>query len=256
MNLKYGALRYAISMALQRRAKNPEYSSDKPFEAKNCFLVHLCPKDDERPPLITGVYPEGLKGLWFNNDRNPGERGLDMCIPNSKIPYFTLSIMHFLDETSKVYKSAFKFIVFQWLFVPYVLLYVGRARQFLFNRRKLARDDRIDVLRHIYLKTLHDREYKTGSIGLASEVYGYRWLYHPEKRSIQNHYELVLNSLEKSGDLEISDYMFRLAPGALTTLAAYEEEERRHKDNVRLQAFLLFLTLALVLVETLNLICR
>jgi hypothetical protein len=154
MNLKYYTVRYAISMALKRAEQKIEYSSDRPFAAKNCFMVHLCPKKNERPPSITGIHPQGLSGLWFNNDRNPGERGLDVCIPNSKIPDFTLSIRHFLDETSTVYESALKFIVFQWLLVPYIALYFGRLQQFLFNRKRLARDDRIAVLRHVYLSTL------------------------------------------------------------------------------------------------------
>ena len=247
-------MRYAVSMALKRPAHNLRFSSDEPFEARSYFLVHLRPQDSVRPPLINGMNANGLSGLWFNEGSMLGERGLEVSIPNSKIPMFDLSIVHRLNETREVYESALMFVVFQWLLVPYVLLYLGRFRQFLFNRKRLARDDRIEVLRHIYLQTLKDKDYRTAATGLASEIYGYRWLLHPEERSIQNHYELVLNSLKKSGDLESSGYMFQLAPSALNTLATYEEEERRHSDNVWLQRAIVFLTFTLVVAEFLKLI--
>lgn len=255
MRLHTFLVRYAASLALRRPAPDPILSSGKLLDARNCYIVHLCPQDEVRLALIKGTNPHGLSGLWFNVDRKPGEYGLEVSIPNSSIPEFTLSIMHYLNETSRLYKNPFKFIVFQWLLVPYILLYLGRAQQYLFNKRKLARDDRIVVLRHIYLKSLQDNDYVTTAVGLASEVFGYRWLYHPEKKLIQNNYELILKSLTESSDLTRPDYVFRLAPKALITLAAHEEEDRRHGDNVKQQRLIVSLTAAIVFVELLQLFC-
>jgi hypothetical protein len=101
----------------------------------------------------------------------------------------------------------------------------------------------------MYQMTLQDHDYKVSETTLPLEVFGYRWLYHPDSRVLQRHYKLLLESLCLDGDLTEVGYLYQLAPRALTTLAVHEEEDRRHKDNVKLQRALVFLTLMLIFVE-------
>jgi hypothetical protein len=80
-------------------------------------------------------------------------------------------------------------------------------------------------------------------------MFSIRFFGHPDEETTSRYYELVLDSLLKSKDLELADNTYYgLSSQGLTTLSAYEEEERRHRDNVRVQALIGVLTFATVAV--------
>jgi hypothetical protein len=69
---------------------------------------------------------------------------------------------------------------------------------------------------------------------------------------VRIYYGFVLDALKEAGDLSLNGLRYTLHSNALSTLARYEEENRRHEDAVRLQKILIFLTAALVFVGLLQ----
>ena len=81
-----------------------------------------------------------------------------------------------------------------------------------------------------------------------SLMYGDRWARHPDNEQLHQYYVLVLDSLVESDDLNLEDNGYHLSPKALSTLAQFEEDNRKHRDLVIMQKILAALTFALVMV--------
>lgn len=60
--------------------------------------------------------------------------------------------------------------------------------------------------------------------------------------------EFVLDSLVETSDLQANQNGYQLLAKAIATLSDFEEDERRHRDQVRNQKILAILTTALVVV--------
>jgi len=92
------------------------------------------------------------------------------------------------------------------------------------------------------------RDFGMSSISLMSLLYSNRWVFHPEKDELIRYCSFLLSSLAASGDLIERQGTFTLAGKALATISEYEEDYRRHRDQIVLQRILAFLTVALVIV--------
>lgn len=118
----------------------------------------------------------------------------------------------------------------------------------MFNRRKLFRADRMAILKFALEKTIERYDFRIGPGDAMTLLYGPRWAGHPENESFRRYYRMVLDSFVHAGDMVEVDHAFAVRPQALTTIANYEESDRRHRDAVRLQSTLMWLTAALVIV--------
>lgn len=58
----------------------------------------------------------------------------------------------------------------------------------------------------------------------------------------------LLESLKASGELVSGQHGFKLAPQAFNTIADFEQEDRRHRDNYKTQRGILWLTIVLMFV--------
>jgi hypothetical protein len=103
------------------------------------------------------------------------------------------------------------------------------------------------TLRLLVDQRIQRRDASISSVGLLSEIYSMRAFLHPDQTELQNYCELLLNSLVASGDLESERGSYKIKPQALVTLSQWEEDNRRHKDNVNQQWWIKVFTLALVL---------
>lgn len=72
------------------------------------------------------------------------------------------------------------------------------------------------------------------SAALARVGQGQQWA---DQNELMNYYGLLLDSLKESEDLTATQQNgYSLKPKALNTLAAFEQEERRHRDNFSISA--------------------
>lgn len=246
ISIKKGAIR----KALKRAAPNTiPFSGLEKLKKRDYYTVRLFDKSTDTSFLVKGICDEGLKGYWFQG-AGP-EHGKCASIPNKYISSFDIKITHYAHELEIRYDTAIYFFLGTYTFKALRAVLKHRFRVWAYSKRKLPRQDRVEVLTWAYGWTLdHDGANATFSpMTFLIHRHGPLIAHHPELEQQKRYYRLILDSLIMSGDLEKSKYgQFCLAPKALATLDNYEETDRRHKDNLRQQRRLGRLTLALVLI--------
>lgn len=179
--------------------------------------------------------------------------------PNSEIPeelQINLSslknakifITRYFAEFEYSYTSPIFFILKDHAIFHYVELILSRLKLKYYSTKNLYRADRIDVLRRMVDRDQDIGQQPISSLRLMYDIHGVGWGLHRNSESILFYYENLLESLADAGDLIKMQEGYRAAPQAMTTLARYEEEERRHRDQVTYQRTLAYLTAALVFV--------
>jgi hypothetical protein len=238
--------KFAIRLAMRRPAPTEiPMARISGRLTRNYFSVYLGDSDEPRKFVVQRINNFGLSGLWFND---PAQVGNAASIPYDCLKQFDLVIVYYLDELEFLYTSAPGFILKQVSIAPYLSLLQERFIRFLYNKRRLFRSDRIKVLTNILEETLNDDVIGVTASGLLRDLYGHRWILHPDNENLHRYYQLLLDSLVESNDLVRQTGYYTVTPNALTTLAAYEEDDRRHRDQMRQQKVLAFLTLSLVFV--------
>jgi hypothetical protein len=104
------------------------------------------------------------------------------------------------------------------------------------------------IARGILASTIEKRSYETGETDLLTRFYTARWVHRPDKEELMTYYRLLLESLKASGDLADGRQGFKLNPQALNTIADFEQEDRRHRDNYKTQRGIFWLTIVLMFV--------
>lgn len=208
----------------------------------NCFVVELGGADIGWPLLVDRLHPDGVEGRWVDTDSFV----LPACIPNALLRPSQFRCTHFIGIYEFKYHSALQLLIREFLLLPRLEIWRDKLTQYFFNKQRLVRKERIDVLRLILEATVRERRFTISSVGLASRLYSNRWVFHPEKDEMLSYCTLLLDSLATAGDLVDDRGSYRLAPRALATLAQYEEDERKHRDMIRQQRALKWLTVALV----------
>lgn len=247
-------LRTAINLAMKKPSPEAIPLSDwDKVRKRDYFTVYLGDRDDNRRFLAQSAMPSGLTGLWFTGKTtNQGMLPNEACVPFNLIEQFIPEFIFYYRELEFRYKSATKFLLVIFLRIPAFLLAKERIAQSVFNKRRLARTDRITVLRHIFEQTLEDKNFSTNPWDYMTYLHGPRWVAHPDNEANTSYYLLVLKSFAEAGDIEAKNLQFRLKPQGLVTLSSYEEEERRHQDQTKQRRMLGYLTAALVIVGILQ----
>lgn len=128
---------------------------------------------------------------------------------------------------------------------------INKIDQYLFNRRKFYTKNKVDLLKFLVESQIKSgTSYGISMTSLMTELYTLKWLYHPNKEEEKRRLSLYLDSMVKSGELEIKDEKYFVSGVALMSLEKYEEEERRHNSSIQLQKGMYFLT-AVIAIGTL-----
>jgi hypothetical protein len=128
-------------------------------------------RDGDFRSLPKAVLPEGLEGFYFVD----GHERTEVCIPNAEIGSLPFKIIHHFREFTIDTNSLALFIVQRLVFYPYFAAWRYRAAQFIFNRRRLARQDRMAILRYIFEKTVEKSDFRTSNLDLPVTMYGMRF---------------------------------------------------------------------------------
>ncbi|MDP2030486.1 MAG: hypothetical protein Q8K12_12675 [Thiobacillus sp.] len=194
--------------------------------------------------LADALHPAGVEGRWVDADSFV----LPACIPNDILHPAQFRCTHFIGIYEFKYHSALQLLIHEFLLLPRFDIWRDKLTQYFFNKQRLVRKERINVLRLILEATVRERRFTISSVSLASRLYSNRWVFHPDKDEMLSYCTLLLDSLASSGDIVDERGSYRFAPQALSTLAQYEEDERKHRDMIRQQSALKWLTVALVVV--------
>jgi hypothetical protein len=215
-------------------------------EKNDCYIVQVY-QDTEPVFFVQEVHDHHFTGRWMTDGRNTTAAS----IPFSWIKSGDIRITHYFGLYIIGYGSFWKYVI-----TGISGLYPVGARvhrlyealaQAVFNRKKLVTVQRLQMLR-----VLVDHYVESGGepiqvIDLMDKLYSIRWIMHPRGDAQQRKVELYMESLVDSGEVQKKDmYCYQVTGKAISTITRYEEEERRHKQNSRLQLWIVILTAALV----------
>src|SRR5690606_23021606 len=123
--------------------------------------------------------------------------------------------------------------------------------QDVYNRKTLLRSERNELLRYLVEATVANRTASFDPLSLGIRLHTTRWFFHPQRQEHQAHLRLLMDSLVATGNLRRNDGRSSLEPQALATLAAYEQEERRHHDSLHTSRTANRISLAVIIVGAL-----
>jgi hypothetical protein len=206
---------------------------------RDYFVVNLGPSDDRQRFLVREVLPEGLAGLWFQGNTSESE---PRTISNAELAGYEILITHYFGEMEIRYSSSIEFLLKHSVRYEYLPYWRERLGQYLFNKRKLDEKRRIQVLRLLVQSHLDDDPISS-AMDVMSELYGPRWRHHPQQLQLYRYYDLMLSSFVDGGELvQEEQYVRRIAPQALNTIDAYNENQLKHEGTMSVQRWMLIVT--------------
>lgn len=173
-----------------------------------------------------------------------------LTVALSSIDASDVSITHFYGYSEVQYKGLLDFVLGRTFFLPYIRIHVERivndVDQYFFNKKKFFTRKRIELLKFLIQRRL-DGIPSTGAIELMTDLYSLKWVLHPGKESQLKILNFYLDSLVDTGELRRNNHKYELTGEALKAIEIYEEQERKHTENVKIQRRMFWLTLTIVL---------
>ncbi|PQV57540.1 hypothetical protein LX70_01346 [Defluviimonas denitrificans] len=244
----------AIKRSLKKVAP-PQF----PYADSNDYYVsHLNNKADARIFLIDTITKDSLLGRLWNGECFD----INADIPLKSLQLWELEITRFYGYSQTKCQGVWDFWLTELTFAPQRSWIKGRLTQSYYNARTRFRHERVDVLRK--LVQLHLQHAQTQNallttpepksiIQLLSDFYGNRIYAHPQLDEVSARFRLVIESLAASGDLKKANlHEFQLEPQALETISSYEQDERRHRDSVRQNKRLFWITVIIAIATALQ----
>ena len=243
-------LRFALKRAAKKPAPDRIPLSGPRTRGLDCYTVFISGEEEAWSILLDQVCRNGLVGRWWNGERFEHS----CCIPWSQLKGATYKFSHYVGPYEFRHSTPQSFLASELLNTYRFWILRNQIEQFFFNRRRLARAERMTALKLILERTLANHNYQTSAVAFLTELHSDRWVFHPDKEQHRSYCTLLLDSLVESGDLKKVEISYRLSPKALLTIASYEEEDRRHRDSLRQQRALSWLTFALFAVGAIQLV--
>lgn len=195
------------------------------------FAVYLeLPEDNWKFLIDSETSGKGYTGKLWINERDGKDATMLQEFVNS--PTASILIEHYYRGYQFDYRSPFRFLLAQSFNWHGLIMVKDRISQQRFNRRKLIRAERLELLRYLVEETIQRPGAKFDPITLGMRLHSRRWFYHPNREEHQSHLRLLLQSLQKTGDLEKQDTAWVVSAQALATLSERESEEEKHQDNL------------------------
>ncbi|MEZ8989842.1 hypothetical protein [Vibrio breoganii] len=236
--------RWIISSLLKKPAPTRIPRSGDKAKSVDCNVIYIRAKDESWTILCKKIDTRGVTGKYWLNQ----EEFEELSIPWDWLIDYDLDITHFYGTYDLRYSSISQYFfegILQW---DKLKIALGTVQQFLFNRKELIRSERIETLKIILEETIENRNFTVSSISLSSLLYTQKWVFHPDQSRQLAYNDLLLKSLAESGELVSVQHGFKLSPKALVTISGYEEDQKRHKDNLAQSSATKWLTLALIIV--------
>jgi hypothetical protein len=122
---------------------------------------------------------------------------------------------------------------------PYITIHtvrvLSRFDQYLFNKKKLISKERKGLLKVLVNEAL-DGHPEHETLDLMTALYSIKWFSHPQGTEAQQRLEFYLESLVETGELRKVNHRYVVTGQALRAIEEYEEQERKHTENVKIQS--------------------
>lgn len=236
----------ALNKALEKPAPD-RISLSAPAALDNVFCsVTLQNFDSTTRILLRKRNGAGYKALIWRGEQDVIEKTL--TVEDIEVSKFELRIERYYQGYQFSFTDPKVFLLaetFQWHKLVKIR---DRVSQSIYNKRRLVREERIDLLRHLVERKIENPRDEINPLMLAVQRHSRKWLYHPDKDRHKAHLEIVLDSFLDSGDLVKKNINYVVTGKALVTLSEYELSVQRHKDQINTAKVGNRLTWAIVIV--------
>jgi len=159
-------------------------------------------------------------------------------------------IKHYYGPSTVYYNSLSDYAFGYYLKIPYAIIHIrrslGRAGTFFYNRRRIVLGQRLELLTFMIEQAAEGKD-SFSSLELMTDMHTIRWITHPNGESVRHRLELYLDSLVDTGELKKANGDYQLTGYALSLVEERSEQERKHKQGIKIQ----WLIAALALVTAL-----
>ena len=192
--------------------------------------------------LVNNLNNDDIAGSWVSFEFDPEPAS----IPLNEILSKPLTIRQYIGELEYRYTSPIEFIWYTRLFIPQIKLFRERTANYFFSRRLLSRSDRIVLLRDLIDCSVEEDRGKS-VVEIMSDIHGPRIWQHPRQSAELRYTKLLLDSLLEAGELNNENGRYRATPKAISSTIEHDLEDRRHRENVRQQRWMVLLTIILAI---------
>lgn len=219
----------------------------------NFYVSFLKNQDTDQEILLTAIEDGAFGGLAWGADRFD----TPVKFPLRDIDSWSFRTKRFYGFSQLEYAGLFDFAKSELSFLPQRLYLKEWASQRLYNYSTKFRHDRVNLLRKLVANHLAEAKKNNGLlytsssksvVALLAAVYGNRIYGHPDYEEQSAQFRLILESLAATGELEKKGmHEFKLSALAVASISNYELEERRHRDSVKQNWLLFFVTVVMAI---------
>jgi hypothetical protein len=235
--------RFFLTRLLSRACESSVPRSGEEGTRVNCFVTKLHQGDDP-PPVVLALEGDELVCVAWDGSRY----SKDLRLPLDMATLSQFRVTHFYGLSTIWYSGLIDFAVSRLTGWPYAKIHAvrvtSRVGQYFFNKRKLATRRRMELLSFLVTRYLGGKG-EFSPIDLMTNLYSLRWVEHPDGESARIQLESYLEAMVETGELKKNSYKYRVTGYALRAIEEYEEQERKHVENVRMQRAMLWLTIAI-----------
>lgn len=221
--------------------------SGKEGESVDCFSIKI---DDNGAPFlwVRSILGDELTGLeWDGSSSFSIRRSINLKTIEPKNFFIT----HHYGLAEVRYSGIFDLAIGRITRWSYIKLdtrrILNRLDQHLFNKKKFFTKQRIDLLKILLDRHLNGKT-PVNSIDIMTDLYSIKWMLHPDGDAQYKKVKFYLDSLVKSGEMVVTyDGQYSVSEKALPKIEEYEEDERKHTENVKMQRRMFWLAVIIAL---------
>lgn len=243
--MKSFLFRCAISKALEKPSPNiVPLSGQERLRLRDYSTTRFRTKPDNLVFIARSSNRNGITGIWFEGGC---AEGVEVCFSFKQAAKMDLKIRQYYREQEIHYTNPFDFLWCQLTLKKYRSWFSNIVSQGFFNLKTLRRSERLQLLAQIAESSLRHTNYLTGEFSYLSERFGERSARHPDAQKERRYLKYMFESLVDTGDLEKVNHSYRITGRGFSTLAMAEQEDRKHRDSVKMSRILAVLTFGLLL---------
>lgn len=212
----------------------------------NCFVVQIGEPFKRSTHLVDAFDGDVLTCRRWEDKRFQVEEKLRL----EDIKLENLRISHFSGHNDITFFGAYDLAIGLITRSPYLLIWqtkvISDGTQFLYNKKKLVTKERVDLLKTVLKMRLAGDE-AVSSPSLMVELHTDRAYLHPHFANEELKLEFYLDSMVETGELIRDQHRYKLTGVGLNAIEKYEEQERHHSAQVRIQRWIAALTLIMAL---------
>lgn len=263
-------LLWFLPKLLQNKSPDSIPRSGEEGAKMNCFSIYV--EKDSNPLYLLDAFSKETDRFSVREwNKTSSSFSIEKNITSIDILSNDLRITHFYGLTDITFTGLYDLAFHYITKAVYVKIHYQRVINFIFqnayNRRKLDSKNRINILSFLVKEQFEPRAKSNqhwfdhydsslrgfGAWELMTKIHSTRWHYHPLGRYELSKLGLYLDSLVMSGDLKKEGIQYKITGKALETIDEYDENERRHKDSIKIQRRISLLTFVIAIVAVASL---